>query len=81
MQKSVRKRKQYLVFFKEETKIQVGFPGWKKQIGLKAAKEILKKCDLTIENGYDIQSFLHGNESMYRLIQDYEVPLRRLKDK
>ena len=79
--KVCKKKKTIFGILKEETKIQVGFPGWKKQIGLKAAKEILKKCDLTIENGYDIQSFLHGNESMYRLIQDYEVPLRRLKDK
>ena len=38
MQKSVRKRKQYLAL-KEETKIQVGFPGRKQQIGLKAAKK------------------------------------------
>lgn len=56
MQRFVKKRKQYLAL-KEETKIQVGFPGRKQQIGLEAAKKILKKCDLTIVNGYDAQIF------------------------
>lgn len=60
---------------------QIGCPGLKKQINLKAAKEALKACGFTYENGHDFQSFLNGNDSMYKLVNDFEGPLRRLKDK
>lgn len=60
---------------------QIGCPGLKKQINLKAAKEVVKACGFTYENGHDFQSFLNGNESMYKLANDFEAPLRRLKDK
>lgn len=61
--------------------LQIGFPGWRSQVGEKALKEVLKKTKLTSENGIDSQTFYEGNEPMYKLIQDYEGPLKRLKDK
>lgn len=60
---------------------QIGFPGWKKQINLKAAKETLKACNLTPENGIDSHVFFLDGEPLYKLIHTYEGPLKRLRDK
>ncbi len=60
---------------------QIGFPGWKKQIYPKAFKETLKALHFTPENGYDYSVFMEDAEPLYKIIQDYERPLSRLKDK
>jgi death-on-curing protein len=61
--------------------IQVGFPGWKRQINAKAVKEILKATGLTAENGIDSKVFFKGAEPLTALIDQYRGPLVRLKDK
>ena len=61
--------------------IQVGFPGWKKQVNEKAAKCILKECHLTNNEGIDSDVFFKGEEPLYSLIEEYKNPLKRLKDK
>lgn len=61
--------------------IQVGFPGWKKQVNEKAAKCILKECRLTNDDGVDSDVFFKGEEPLYSLIEEYKGPLKRLKDK
>lgn len=60
---------------------QIGFPGWKKQVNIKALKETLKACKLTIEYGVDSQSFFFGADSLNALIDEYSGPLKRLKNK
>ncbi len=72
------------VIFKEESLdrvLQIGFPGWKKQINQKAFKEALKALGLTPDRGFDQKVFFEGAEPLYKLIHDFEGPLRRLKDK
>ena len=54
---------------------QIGFPGWSKQIGEKAAKSILH--DLNLD---DYAQFFNGGEPIYKLLEDYSAPLSRLKD-
>ena len=67
---------------KEVEKVkQIGFSGWTKQVRLKAVKETLKAAGLVAENGIDSQVFYKGAEPMYKLIEDFEGPLSRLKDK
>lgn len=61
--------------------IQVGFPGWKRQINPKAVKEILKATGLTAENGIDSKVFFWDAEPLTGLIDQYRNPLIRLKDK
>jgi hypothetical protein len=61
--------------------IQVGFPGWKRQINARAVKEILKATGLTAENGVDSRVFFKGAEPLVALIDQYKGPLIRLKDK
>lgn len=61
--------------------LQIGFPGWKKQINQKAFKETLKALDLTPDRGFDKKVFFENAEPLYKLIHDFEGPLRRLKDK
>jgi death-on-curing protein len=61
--------------------IQVGFPGWKRQINPKAVKEILKATGLTAENGIDSKVFFWDAEPLTGLIDQYKNPLIRLKDK
>lgn len=59
----------------------IGFPGWKKKVGLKAVKEVLKKTGLNAENGIDSKVFFKGFPSLSVMIEEYNEPLRRLKDK
>ena len=61
--------------------LQIGFPGWKRQINQKAVKEVLKAAHLTAEYGIDSDVFYNGEEPMYVLINEYRAPLSRLKDK
>lgn len=64
---------------KEERKLQIGFPGWKRQINPKAVKNILKICNL-FEKGLDMKTFYEGGEPEYKLIEEYFNVLKRLKD-
>ncbi|MCD4698507.1 MAG: type II toxin-antitoxin system death-on-curing family toxin [Bacteroidales bacterium] len=66
---------------KIERVYKISFKGWSKQITKKTAKEILKKCNITSEKGKDSEVFYEDAEPMYKLIEDYEGPLRRLSDK
>lgn len=64
---------------KETRVLQIGFPGWKRQINPKAAKNVLKVCGL-FENGLDMKTFYEGGEPEYKLIEEYFAVLKRLKD-
>lgn len=61
--------------------MQIGFPGWKKKINLKAAKEVLNKTGLTAANGIDSKVFYQDVSPMGALIDEFRYPLMRLKDK
>ena len=73
------------LFKKDEIKkvkvLQIGFPGWKKQVFPKALKETLKALQLTPDKGFDNAVLSREAEPLYKIIQDYEGPLSRLKDK
>lgn len=58
----------------------VGFPGWKKQVGLSVLHNILKASQLDSEHGVDSEVFFHGATPSYELLQHYRAPLARLKD-
>ena len=66
---------------KEAKVIQVGFPGWKKEVNEKAAKCILSACNITAEKGFDSDVFFNGEKPLYELIKEYREPLKRLKDR
>lgn len=57
----------------------VNFGGWTRSLGASTVREILSNLQL-YEQISDYQSFIDGNELFYSLIQDFEGPLRRLKD-
>ncbi|MCX6243915.1 MAG: type II toxin-antitoxin system death-on-curing family toxin [Bacteroidetes bacterium] len=61
--------------------LQIGFTGWKRKVGMKALKETLKATNLTSDHGYDSEVIFKGAEPLSILIDDYNDPLRRLKDK
>jgi death-on-curing family protein len=61
--------------------IQIGFPGWKKQVTRTALKDVLKATNLTEQNGIDSAVFFHGAEPLHSLIDEYRGPLMRLKDR
>lgn len=61
--------------------IQIGFPGWKRQINPRAVKEVLKATGLTAENGIDSKVFFKDAEPLSALLDQYKHPLIRLKDK
>lgn len=80
--KPVIKKRLFLKDIKEyKSAIQIGFNGWDKKINPKAVKESLKACNLTEEHGIDSQSFYNGVEPLHALIDEYQGPLRRLKDR
>jgi death-on-curing family protein len=62
-----------------ETKIaQIGFPGWKSQVGRGAIKTVRDTTGLTPERGYDSQVFFGDADSLNLLLDEYAEPLRRL---
>lgn len=66
---------------KEVRLAQIGFPGWKKQIGKGALKTVREATGLTQQNGYDSQTFFQGADPLHSLIDMYAVPLQRLADR
>jgi len=66
---------------KKVKRLQIGFPGWKRQINLKAVKSVLKETGLTTDNGIDLKTFYEGTEPEYKLIEEYFEILKRLKDR
>lgn len=79
--KIIEEKKMGLFTKQKDIKIkQIGFPGWKKQVNIKALKEVLKAAQLTAEYGVDSDVFFNGEEPIYALIQEYRGPLSRLKD-
>ena len=58
----------------------VAFPGMKRQVGRETLKEILKKIELDLKHGFDRACIFSDAEPLYKLIQDYEGPLSRLRD-
>ena len=66
--------------FKPETiNYSIGFAGWSRSVGAKTAREVLQKLKL-YEEYPDYQDFLEGKAPMYQMVEQFEVPLRRLKD-
>jgi len=74
--------REFLGFGKEKTKLirvsQVGFPGWKKQVGKGTIAAVRKETELSPEKGFDSRSFFHGTDPLNALIAEYSGPLERL---
>lgn len=64
---------------REELHYAIPFGGWTRSIGAQTARDILQNIKL-YDQIPDYQSFVDGNELFYSLIEDFEIPLRRLKD-
>lgn len=65
---------------KSETyKYAVTFGGWTRAIGPSTARDVLNNLKL-YDQFPNYQSFIDGNEAFYSIIQEFEGPLRRLKD-
>lgn len=61
--------------------VRIGFPGWCKQVSRSVIKTVREATGLTEPHGVDSQSFFHGLDDLQTLIQLYDAPLRRLKDR
>lgn len=57
---------------------QIGFPGWKKQVGKGAIATVRRETKLTAEKGIDSATFFRGVDPLYTLIDQYAGPLNRL---
>lgn len=66
---------------KEYHLAQVGFPGWKRQVGKGALKTVRDATGLTAQRGYDSKTFFDGADPLHTLIDMYSEPLRRLADR
>lgn len=60
-------------------KYTVTFGGWTRTIGASTARDLLNNLHL-YDQFPSYQSFVDGNEAFYSYIQEFEGPLRRLKD-
>lgn len=65
----------------ERRVIQIGFPGWTKEVTVSAISSIRRATKLTPEFGVDSQVFYKDADPMAILINRYQGPLARLKDK
>lgn len=76
------RRRRYLVAGPKDVKLtklgQIGFPGWKSQVGRKDVGKARMLTGLTAEKGYDSQTFFKGVDSLQTLIVEYRGPLKRL---
>lgn len=60
------------------TVAQIGFPGWKSQVGKGAIATVRRQTRLTPEHGVDSAMFYRGADPLNTLIAQYEGPLQRL---
>lgn len=78
----IEKRRTLLGLGKEQERLvwlaQIGFPGWKNQVGQGAIATVRKKTRLTPEYGVDSNSFFRGVDPLHALIESYQGPLHRL---
>lgn len=67
---------------KQRTKLlkvaQIGFPGWKNQVGQGAIATVRRETGLVPEKGIDSTTFYRGTDPLYSLIAEYSGPLERL---
>lgn len=64
----------------ENLKYSCTFGGWTRAIGAKTVRDVLTALKL-YDQFADYQSFIDGQEPYYSLINEFEMPLRRLEDK
>ncbi len=57
---------------------QIGFPGWKRQVGRSALTTVREATGLTQKNGYDSAVFFGNADPLDSLIAKYAEPLKRL---
>ena len=57
---------------------QIGFPGWKSQVGKGAIASVRRATKLTPEKGIDSATFFRGADPLNFLINQYSGPLKRL---
>ncbi|HVS25908.1 MAG TPA: Fic family protein [Burkholderiales bacterium] len=60
---------------------QIGFPGWKRQVGRGALKTVREATGLTQQRGYDSAVFYQDADPLHALIDMYSEPLRRLANR
>ena len=76
------KSRGFLWLGKQRTKLekvaQIGFPGWKRQVGKGAISTVRNKTKLVPEKGVDSDTFYRGTDPLYSLISEYAGPLERL---
>ena len=74
-----RKIKKTWPFKYETVTFSIVFGGWSRVIGAKTARDILQNLKL-FDQYPSYQDFFSGSEPLYQMIQQFEGPLRRLKD-
>lgn len=81
----IEKRRRLLGLGKLRTELvkvaQIGFPGWKRQVGKGAISTVRKETRLVPEKGVDSDSFYRGTDPLYSLIAEYSGPLERLANR
>lgn len=69
------------VFEKKDKRIcQIGFPSWKEQVSAKDLRYLLRATGLNSKTGVDSSVFFKGSAPSFELLQQYNEPLKRLKD-
>lgn len=74
-----RKIKKSFPFKDEVVYYSVNFGGWSRTIGPKTARDTLQSLKL-YDQYPSYRDFINGSEPLYQMIQQFEGPLRRLKD-
>lgn len=66
-----------------ETKrlMQIGFPGWTRQVARGVLKDVRERLKLTHDHGVDSEVFFRDADDFSALIAHYQDPLRRLAER
>lgn len=65
----------------EKRLTSIGFPGWTRQVNVEAVRKVRRITGLTVENGYDSDTFYHEADSLPVLIDEFQNLLKRLANK
>ena len=76
-----KKRSGVFSLFRDDLRLgSIGFPGWKNQVSSGDLKRVLSLTQLDSDHGIDSVVFFKDATPSYELLQQYNAPLKRLKD-
>ena len=75
----ISKEKGWILYRAKELNYSISFGGWTRVVGAKTARDTLRALGLYDQHP-SYRDLLNGTDPLYKLVDDFKEPLRRLKD-